>query len=172
MPFAGYADFAACVAANGDKSDPKAYCGTLQAAAEKAASDDAAKKSHFTVAKTDDTQNLVFGWASVSKGADGQLLEDLQGDVIEPPELEKAAYDFVFHGGGANEMHEGRMKGRLVESLMLTDEKLSAMKLKRDGAPAAAWWVGVKLDPDAYGKVKSGQYKMFSIKGYSKAENA
>lgn len=126
----------------------------------------------FEVAKTDDTQRLVFGWASVSKDADGTLLEDLQGDQIEPDELEKAVYDFVLHGGGANEMHAGRMKGQIVESLMLTDEKLSAMKLKRDGAPAAAWWVGVKLDPDAYAKVKDGKYRMFSIKGYSEAEIA
>ena len=113
---------------------------------------------------------MVFGWASVSQGPDGSLLEDLQGDVIEPGELEKAAYDFVLFGGGANEMHQGRMKGQLVESFMLNDEKLGAMKLKRDGAPAAAWWVGFQLQPEAFAKVKSGQYKMFSIKGHSDAE--
>lgn len=31
MPFAGYEDFAACVADNQDKDDPEAYCGTIQA---------------------------------------------------------------------------------------------------------------------------------------------
>ena len=30
MPFAGYADFAACVAANSDKGDPNAYCGHIK----------------------------------------------------------------------------------------------------------------------------------------------
>lgn len=35
-PFAGYADFDACVAANQDKDDPEAYCGRIQADAEKA----------------------------------------------------------------------------------------------------------------------------------------
>lgn len=34
MPFAGYKDFADCVAKNSSKKDPKAYCGTIQAAAE------------------------------------------------------------------------------------------------------------------------------------------
>lgn len=139
----------------------------MQAQAEKLAKQ--YTKGHFGIAKLDDEQRLVFGWASVSQGPDGSLLEDLQGDMIEPAELEKAAYDFVLYGGGANEMHVGRMKGQLVESLMVTEDKLAAMKLKRDGAPAAAWWVGFRLEPDAYAKVKSGQYKMFSIKGHSES---
>lgn len=163
----GYADMAACMAAHGDKSDPKAYCEALMQEAEKL--DKRFAKHRFGIAKTDDAQRIVFGWASVSKDAAGNLLEDLQGDLIEPDELEKAVYDFVFHGGGANEMHQGRMKGRVVESLMVTDEKLKAMGLTRDGAPAAAWWVGVKMDDDAYGKVTKGEYRMFSIKGYSEA---
>ena len=35
MPFAEYSDFAACIAANQDKDDPDAYCGSIQAQAEK-----------------------------------------------------------------------------------------------------------------------------------------
>lgn len=34
MPFGQYKDFADCVAKNADKKDPKAYCGTIKAAAE------------------------------------------------------------------------------------------------------------------------------------------
>jgi hypothetical protein len=37
MPFAGYENFAACVAANGDKENPEAYCGALMRATEKLA---------------------------------------------------------------------------------------------------------------------------------------
>ncbi len=33
-PFAGYQDFSACLAANGDKDDPAAYCGAIQATVE------------------------------------------------------------------------------------------------------------------------------------------
>ena len=33
-PFAGYTDFEACVAANRDKADPKAYCATIMRKAE------------------------------------------------------------------------------------------------------------------------------------------
>lgn len=165
-PFAGFADFAACIAANGDKDDPKAYCGALEAQAAKLAKE----HTHYGIVKTNDAERLVFGWASVSQGPDGSLLEDLQGDVIEPAELEKAVYDFVLYGGGANEMHQGRMKGQVIESFMVTPEKLTAMKLTSNGAPTAGWWVGFKLEPDAYEKVRTRQYKMFSIKGHSEAE--
>lgn len=161
MPFAGYADFAACVAANSDKADPKAYCGTIQAEAEKAATVDAEKR--FTISKVNEDQRLVFGWASVSVSKDGTQLEDLQGDVIDPADLENAAYDFMLYSRGVDEMHRGRVKGQMVESLVVTPDKLAAMGLEAKNAPRAAWWVGFKLDPDAFAKVKSGDYKMFSI---------
>lgn len=167
MPFAGYADFAACVAANGDKDDPKAYCGALQAQTEKL---DKEHQARFGIVKLNEAERLAFGWISVSEDANGQLLEDLQGDLIEPPELEKAVYDFVLYGGGANEMHQGRMKGQLIESIFISPDKLASMKLKSDGAPRSAWWAGFKLDPDAFEKVKNGQYRMFSIKGQSQSE--
>ncbi len=34
MPFAGYKDFDACVKANSDKDDPKAYCAEIKRRAE------------------------------------------------------------------------------------------------------------------------------------------
>lgn len=123
----------------------------------------------YGIAKLDDAQQMVFGWASVSQDATGALLEDLQGDIIEPEELEKAVYDFVLDEGTANEMHRGRVKGRLVESIMVTPDKLKAMGLAYDTAPKAAWWLGFKLDADAYARVKKGDYTMFSIEGESES---
>ena len=48
----------------------------------------------------------AFGWASVAIAENGETLEDWQGDIIEPDELESAAYKFVdlYREGG--EMHE------------------------------------------------------------------
>lgn len=161
IPFAGYADFAACVAANADKADPKAYCATLEAEATKAVAVDAMKR--FTIAKIDAPQRLVFGWASVSLTKDGTPLEDLQGDVIEPAELETAAYDFVLHSRNIDEMHRTSVRGKMVESLVLTDEKLGAMGLANAGSPRVAWWTGWKLEPETFAKVEAGQYKMLSI---------
>lgn len=154
----------ACVAANGDKADPAAYCSALQDSAADAEKADTAKR--FQIAKTDDTQNLVFGWASVAVKADGEQLVDLQDDVIDGADLEKAAYDFMLHGRAADEMHDGRPIGQMVESMFWSPEKRKAMGVPEGGsAPQYGLWVGFKLAPDSYAKVKAGTYKMFSIEG-------
>ena len=49
----------------------------------------------FKVAKSDDEERLVFGWASVAERASGEQIVDWQGDIVEIDELERAAYDFV-----------------------------------------------------------------------------
>ena len=118
-----------------------------------------------SIAKIDDEQRLVFGWASVAKRADGATIEDSQGDIIDPGDLETAAYDFVLDFREANTMHSGPVTGRLVESFVSTPEKLQKMGLAPDALPTA-WWAGFKIDDDtAWEGVKSGRYKMFSIEG-------
>lgn len=161
MPFAGYADMAACVAANGDKNDPNAYCAALMHETEKLA-----KADRFVIAKADDSQQLVFGYASVSKrDGDAGNLVDLQDDEIDGAVLEKAAYDYVYESGVARDMHQGEPIGRLVEAVAITDEKLKAMGLTRSGAPAMGFWVGYKIpDKATYERVKASR-KMLSIGG-------
>ena len=44
-------------------------------------------KSRFKIMKSDDEKMLAFGWASVSMRIDGELIEDWQGDIIEPEEI-------------------------------------------------------------------------------------
>ena len=46
-----------------------------------------------------DDEQLVFGWASVSKDAKGNRPLDWHGDLIDVEELEKAVYDFVLNFG-------------------------------------------------------------------------
>jgi len=163
LPFGGYQDFAACVAANQDKADPKAYCGTIQAAAEKAAKDDAQKR--FEIKKADDIGQMLFGWASIAVKADGTQLEDLDSELIDGPVLEKAAYEYVYDSGVTRDMHAGEPIGRLVEAVVVTDEKLAAMGLKRDGAPTVGFWTGYKIpDRETYLRVKATR-KMLSIGG-------
>lgn len=117
-------------------------------------------------------QHLVFGWASVAVKAGGEQVEDLQGDVIDPEDLEKAAYEFVEYSGSANVMHKGRSVGRLVESLMVTPEKLKAMGLPEDAIAKMpqGHWVGFRVSPETFAKVKSGALKMFSIEGTATPE--
>lgn len=122
-------------------------------------------KQRQRILKVDEHEHLVFGFFNVSMRADGELLEDLHGDLIEPGELEKAAYEFVldYREGGA--MHKGTSKATLVESFVVTPEKLEKMGLPRDAIPPG-WWGGFKVhDDDVFAKVLSGEYSMFSIEG-------
>jgi hypothetical protein len=117
------------------------------------------------ITKSKDDQNLVFGWANVSILEDGSIPLDWVGDVTAPYVLEQAAYQFVLKYRETGEMHEGESKGQLVESVMFTKEKMAAMGIP-EGIVPEAWWVGFYIpDDDVFEKVKSGQYKMFSIQG-------
>lgn len=174
MPFAGYKNFAACVKANAGKDDPQAYCATIMRAVEKAEQEYVAQmeviakaKKEFVIAKIDTAERLVFGWASVARDAEGNPLEDLQGDIVPVEELEKAVYDFVLDSRVGTDLHpaDDVPSGQLVESLVVTPEKLQAMGLVTKGAPQAAWWVGFKFNPETFAKVQTGDRTMFSIKG-------
>ena len=125
----------------------------------------AVQKGRFKIAKSDDDKMLAFGWANVSITADGELIEDYQEDIIEPEELESAAYKFaeLYREGG--EMHERGGAAVLIESVVFTEEKMKAMGIP-EGTLPVGWWIGFKvLDEDVWEKVKSGEYPMFSIEG-------
>lgn len=126
----------------------------------------------FTVYKTDDDKRLVFGWASVAITVDGEQLEDRQKDIIDPEDLEEAAYEYVlnFRDTGEEHIPTMRKKGKLVESCVFTAEKQKAMGIP-EGILPVAWWIGFKIeDDDAWNRVKSGHYKMFSIEGKANRE--
>lgn len=124
----------------------------------------------FSIFKTDDDKRLVFGWASVSITAEGEQLEDRQDDIIDPEDLEEAAYEYVLNFRDTGERHNPnlRKKGKLVESCVFTAEKQKAMGIP-EGTVPVGWWIGFKItDDEAWEKVKSGVYKMFSIEGEAK----
>ncbi len=121
----------------------------------------------YNILKSDDDKRLVFGWASVSFRENGELLEDLQGDKIEPSDLEAAAYEYVlnFRDGGEEHIPTLRKKARLVESCVFTEDKQKALGLP-PGALSVGWWIGFYVDDDeAWEKIKDGTYQMFSIEG-------
>ena len=122
-------------------------------------------KRKFSITKSDDDQMIVFGWANVSMRIGDELIEDWQEDIIEPDELETAAYDFVelYREGG--EMHERGGVATLIESVVFTKEKMEAMGIPDDLLPVG-WWIGFKVtDRDVWENVKDGTYTMFSIEG-------
>ena len=126
----------------------------------------------FTITKTEPDKMMVFGWANVAVDAEGTQITDLQGDVVDPEELEKAAYDHVLNFRSTGERHDPglRKKGRLVESCIFTKEKQAAIGIPPGTVPEG-WWVGYKIDdPQAWEKIKKGEYQMFSIEGKGKRD--
>lgn len=122
-------------------------------------------KSRFRIMKSDDEKMLAFGWANVSMRVDGELIEDWQADIIEPEELENAAYEYVLIYREGGEMHERGGVAVLIESVVFTEEKMQAMGIPAGTLPVG-WWIGFKItDKDVWEKVKNGTYQMFSIEG-------
>lgn len=160
MPIGEYENFDACVAANRDKSDPEAYCASIEQQAKRAT------LTHIpgVVVKTIPEERLVFGWAYVAKRKDGTTVIDHSGELIEPETLEKAWYEYVESSRESNDMHEGPLTGTLVESVVFTPEKLATWGLAKDAMPVGAW-VGFRVDQEQFDKVKAGQRRMFSIEG-------
>jgi hypothetical protein len=130
------------------------------------------------IAKVDEDARQVFGWASVTE-INGQPVVDLQNDVLETIELEKAAYDYVLHSRVGGDMHRRVTKakdspkqvGTLIESMVLTNEKIAKMGLP-DSTPRG-WWIGFQVDKGEVGNevwkaVKDKKYTGFSIHGLGK----
>ena len=122
---------------------------------------------NFRIAKSDEDQHLVFGWASVAEREDGETVVDWQEDIVEMSELEHAAYQYVQFYREGSEMHErgGFDIGILVESMVFTAEKMSLLNIP-EGVLPFGWWVGFLVtDEDVWQKIKDGTYRMFSIEG-------
>ena len=131
------------------------------------ADSDESRDNTFYITKTDDDKRLVFGWANVAIRKNGEQIKDWQNDMIDPEDLEEAVYKYVLNFRNAGEEHIPtlRKKGRLVESVMFTEEKLKAMGIPLGTVPLG-WWIGFYVDDDAaWEKIKSGHYKMFSVEG-------
>lgn len=120
-----------------------------------------------TIAKLDEPRGLVYGWASVIAKADGALIEDHQGDLIDYDTLEEASVDFMLHHRAAGEMHAGKSVGQIVESFVASPQKFEAMGFTPEIAKTmpTGLWIGVKVPPATFAKVKDGTFKMFSIQG-------
>jgi cation transport regulator ChaB len=117
------------------------------------------------VLKFDAERQYVFGWASVAFAKDGSQVEDLQGDLIDLEDLEEAAYAFTLDFRETGVMHKGEAVGQLIESFMVTPDKLEAMGLPPDSLPQGLW-VGFHVpDAEVFAKVRAGEFSMFSIQG-------
>ena len=127
---------------------------------------EANKSATFDIVKTDNNNNLAFGWAYVAITKEGEQVYDHSGEFVSDVDsLEMAAYAFNLAYRKSGEIHIGDAKGYLVESLMVTKEKLAKLGLPEDALPQGLW-VGFHFpDDEVFAKVREGRYKMFSIQG-------
>ncbi len=124
------------------------------------------------IKRTDTAQQRVFGWAYISRYADGTLVEDQWRAHIPPQVLEQAVYEFV-EGGKAigGEVHSRTKDGNPVrvgaicESMMWDAKKATSFGVE-DVGEFSGWWVGIHVeDADVWAKVQDGTYKDLSIGG-------
>lgn len=121
------------------------------------------------ISKVDSEKRQVFGWCSLTK-VDGQDVVDRQGDYIPLDEIEKSAYNYVIHSRKGGDMHkrdgdQPLHTSDLIESFVVTPEKLKQLGLDEDAVPHG-WWVGFKVNDDQqWESVKKGERNHFSIHG-------
>lgn len=123
-------------------------------------------KDAISIAKVNEEENTVFGWASVAIAEDGSAVVDGEGDVITPDELRKAAYEFTKAFGEANVAHAGPSVGNLVTSLVVDADSRETLGITK--GPKVGWYVGFQVDDATFAKVKDGTLSMFSIEGTGK----
>jgi hypothetical protein len=119
------------------------------------------------IAKYDDQNGIVTGWAALSSANDKPLI-DFHNELCLVSELEKAAHSLMLEGGAgkAGEMHAERV-GDVVESMVLSKEKALALGL--GDVKTEGWIVSLKLrDSGAIQRVKDGERNELSIHGMAK----
>lgn len=120
----------------------------------------------FEIAKTDAAQQIVYGWANVSVDAGGEHVTDLQGDIIDPVDLDKAVVKFMLESRQSGVMHKGESVGDVVASVVTTPEIMKAMFGDSVPAHPVGWFIGVKIaDPKVFKRAVDGDLAMFSIQG-------
>jgi|SRR5947207_8123229 len=117
------------------------------------------------IVKTDASQQIVFGWAGKYLDENGQPLVDLQGDEIDPGEVERASYAYMLKSRESGVMHDGETCGHIVASLVTTPEVVKAFFGPNVKLPVG-WLIGVKYyDQKVFKRVVNGDLRMFSIQG-------
>ena len=122
------------------------------------------KQSHgtFKVLKIDEDQRIIFGWGSVTTHK-GELVVDLQGDVIKTDTLHKAINEFMKGVRVGKLNHSGEQVGQIVHSFPMSKDICAALGIQSD---KEGWITGYHVTDDAlWEKVKSGEYAEFSIGG-------
>lgn len=126
------------------------------------------------IVKVAPQQRRFFGWAYMSKRADGTQVIDHSGDAIDTPEavaaLEDAFHRYVRDSGDGDDQHELFGASKLIEAVAFNREKAAAMGIPDDVPLPEGLWVGFEALPTAAGdalwdRVMKRERSMLSIVG-------
>ncbi|KKL84040.1 hypothetical protein LCGC14_1968620 [marine sediment metagenome] len=121
----------------------------------------------------DPDQRRFWGWAYITKNADGTQVVDHSGDVISTPgaraAFEDSWYRYVRDSGAGDDMHDLRSASKLIEAVHFDKTKAAAMGIPDEVIPEGVW-VGFEALPTPAGdelwkRVKNGDRSMISIYG-------
>lgn len=114
------------------------------------------------ILKVDEEQRIIYGWASVTTYK-GELVVDLQGDVIKTDTLHKSINEFMKGVRVGKLNHSGEQVGQIVHSFPMSKDICEALGIQSD---KEGWITGYHVTDDTlWEKVKSGDYAEFSIGG-------
>lgn len=133
-----------------------------------------------TVQKLDDEQQLVGGWAYVTRDQRGDLVPsehrdsegyvtDHSGDRIDVYEVEKALHAYVSESRAGKDMHSGERVAECVGAITFTPEVKKALRLP-DDYPEGGFIIHKIRDRSVWEKVKRGERAMLSISGSAVTE--
>ncbi len=126
-------------------------------------------KLSFEVIRKDEAAHRVFGWFSVAKDKDGKTLVDKQGDVIDVPDLEVAAAEFLKEYRQGGQEHQWGAPNKLIASMVFSRELQNAMGIPAGVLPEG-WFGGFEISEAAVAKLAKGELLMFSIEGEAETE--
>lgn len=115
-----------------------------------------------TLNKLDAEKRILYGYAIVSKEADGSSYIDLQGDHISEQAMYDAAIDFMKTARIAQDSHTGTEIGNVLFAIPVTEDIAKAMDIvtKKRGL-----FIGMEVSQEVADLYISGEYEGFSIGG-------
>jgi len=116
----------------------------------------------------EDENNLIFGWAYVRETKDGKQVIDHSGEFTKAEnfkDMELATYAYNLAYRQADRQHDLVPKGFLIESVVLTKEKMAKMGIPEGIVPEAVWVGFYFPDDNDYAEIKKMAHPMFSMYG-------
>jgi len=123
--------------------------------------------------KYDDEHNCIFGWGYVSKKATGEQVFDHSTEFVaeeDYSDLELGMYAFNLEYRASDIGHVEKQTGYLIESFVVTKEKLKKMGLNEDALPMGIWCGFFFPNDEDYANIKKMKHPMFSIFGSAHKE--